>query len=476
VSLENETLQLFLNNKVQISKDALGLVLEQEKPLEAAELLLKNINQDIITILPKHIEDNLNKPTESTLSILENFEKNKPIRGVSDLSTFFNNRYTHFRKLLSGRLTNPSSVNSMTKMVKEKVSTIGLVCNKRTTAKGNILFELEDPTGTVKIVASGKEVRPQAETLVMDEAIGVAGTMGDGIMFADEIMWPDVPVVAEPKKLKHESYAIFLSDTHIGSKKFMEKEFKRFLSWLNGEVGGKEQQELVSKIKYCFLAGDIVDGIGIYPRQDEELSIANIEEQYQEAANYFSQVPNHIKTILSPGNHDFIRLGQPQPPLDPEVAEPLYKLKNIELVGNPATIKIAEHDNGGLDVLMYHGVSLDSLITADPTLKDGYTKPELVMKSLLIRRHLSPPYDTGLIASGQDQMVIRTVPDIFHAGHVHSNGNSMYRGINIINSGTWQGQTAFQKLCGHEPTPAILPLLNLQTRELNLVNFNFTDQ
>jgi DNA polymerase II small subunit len=114
------------------------------------------------------------------------------------------------------------------------------------------------------------------------------------------------------------------------------------------------------------------------------------------------------------------------------------------------------------------------MITSDPTLKSGYTEPQTVMKSLLKRRHLSPPYDTGLIASGEDQMIIRTVPDIFHSGHVHSNGDCSYRGTTIINSGTGQGQTAFQKLCGHEPTPAILPLLNLQNRELKLVDFNFT--
>ena len=340
-----------------------------------------------------------------------------------------------------------------------------------------MMIEIEDPTGTLKVIASKPEVRKKAEGLVMDEAIGVIGTTSDNtngtVLFLDDILHPGVPISTEPKKLTQDIYAIFLSDTHIGSKKFMKKEFNRFLSWANGEVGNETQTDLVKKIRYCFVAGDIVDGIGIYPKQEEELEIANIEEQYQEAAELFDKLPKSMKIILSPGNHDFLRGGQPQPPLDPEVAAPLFELRNVEFVSNPSTVKIEEKDNGGLDVLMYHGVSFDTMIPADPQLKNGYTEPHVVMQSLLQRRHLSPPYDTGLVASGEDQMIIRTVPDIFHSGHVHSNGNCSYRGISIINSGTWQSRTAFQKLCGHDPTPAILPMVSLKTRGLNLINFNY---
>ena len=477
MSLQKQTLNLFLDSNIQVSKEALDLLLEQEKPLETAQQLLDSIQPDIVTLLPKHIKKEPEKLSKPSVSILHGFEKNKPIKDVQDLSEFFNNRYTYFRKLLSSRLSNPTSLNNLTKMQKEKASTIGLVCGKRTTSKGNILLELEDPTGKMRMVASNPKVKKDAENLVMDEVVAVSGTTSNNtsnnIMFLDEIIWPDVPVTKDPKKLKQECYAVFLSDTHIGSKKFMEREFNRFISWIKGEIGGEDQTTLVKKIKYCFVAGDIVDGVGIYPRQNEELAITNIEAQYQKAAELFSEIPKHVRIIISPGNHDFIRIGQPQPPLDPEVAAPLYELRNTDLVGNPVTFKIEEHDNGGLGILIYHGVSLDTMVTADPSLKNGYKEPHIVMKSLLKRRHLSPPYNTGLVAVGEDQMIIRTVPDIFHSGHVHSNGNTMYRGISIISSGAWQGQTAFQKLCGHEPTPAILPLMNLQTRELKLINFNY---
>ena len=38
-----------------------------------------------------------------------------------------------------------------------------------------------------------------------------------------------------------------------------------------------------------------------------------------------------------------------------------------------------------------------------------------------------------------------------------------YKGVTAINSGTWQGQTDFQKKMNIQPTPAIVPYLDLST-------------
>ena len=60
-------------------------------------------------------------------------------------------------------------------------------------------------------------------------------------------------------------------------------------------------------INYLVIAGDVVDGIGIFPGQDKELAISDIYEQYEKAAQYLNAVPKHIKIIISPGNHDAVR-------------------------------------------------------------------------------------------------------------------------------------------------------------------------
>jgi DNA polymerase II small subunit len=261
-----------------------------------------------------------------------------------------------------------------------------------------------------------------------------------------------------------------LSDTHIGSKKFLAKEFKELINWFKGDTEDANREEIGNKLKYILVAGDIVDGVGIYPNQDKELELTDIYKQYEKAGKIFAEIPEEIQIIISPGNHDFIRAAQPQPALDKEIASELYELDNVTMVSNPATVNLGSNGSG-TNVLLYHGVSIDTMVYSDPELKDGYKHPEKVMKSLLVRRHLSPQYETGLLTSGMDYMTIPNNIGVFHAGHVHSNGALNYRGVTIINSGTWQAQTDYQKLCGHEPTPGKLPVLNLKTKDMRLFEF-----
>ena len=101
----------------------------------------------------------------------------------------------------------------------------------------------------------------------------------------------------------------------------------------------------------------------------------------------------------------------------------------------------------------------------DTTPNLAFDKPTDAMKLLLRARHLAPTYGkrTALSPEFRDYMVIDQVPDVFHAGHVHTYGEVSYRGTLIINSGTWQAQTDFQMNMGMEPTPSIIPVLDLST-------------
>ena len=60
----------------------------------------------------------------------------------------------------------------------------------------------------------------------------------------------------------------------------------------------------------------------------------------------------------------------------------------------------------------------------------------------------------------EDYLVIDDVPDVFHTGHVHINTYRRFKGIHLINSGTFQTQTEFQKIYNIEPTPAEVPILH----------------
>ncbi|MGZ5561713.1 MAG: hypothetical protein ACXWER_04305, partial [Halobacteriota archaeon] len=58
-----------------------------------------------------------------------------------------------------------------------------------------------------------------------------------------------------------------------------------------------------------------------------------------------------------------------------------------------------------------------------------------------------------------------------HSGHVHTIGASQYRGVNVVNSGTWQGQTKYQKSLNINPRPGVMPVCNLASMETTFIDF-----
>jgi DNA polymerase II small subunit len=121
---------------------------------------------------------------------------------------------------------------------------------------------------------------------------------------------------------------------------------------------------------------------------------------------------------------------------------------------------------------MYHGRSLDDIISTVPDM--SHSHPEKAMRLLLQSRHLAPVYGgkTPISPENRDSLVIERVPDIFHAGHVHSMEFGNYRGVSIINSGCWQEQTDYMRRNSFVPTPAKVPVVNLQTMEITTVEFD----
>jgi DNA polymerase II small subunit len=247
---------------------------------------------------------------------------------------------------------------------------------------------------------------------------------------------------------------------------FMEKEFNRFVLWLNGKFGNENMRNIAGHVKYVVIAGDLVDGIGVYPGQMKELMIKDIYEQYREVSKLIEQIPDYIELTIIPGNHDAARKALPQPAIPRKYAEPLYEARRMYSLGNPCTVSLHE-----VELLLYHGRSLDDVAAVAPNV--SFQTPDKAMKLLLQSRHLAPIYGerTPIAPENRDFTVIERVPDIFHAGHVHVLKCDTYRGTLIVNSGAWQGQTEYQKKMGLVPTPGIAPIVNLQTMQVATINF-----
>jgi DNA polymerase II small subunit len=283
-------------------------------------------------------------------------------------------------------------------------------------------------------------------------------------------------VYNELKKSPKEEYAIFLSDMHVGSKQFLNQSFEKFIKWINGEMGDEKQRELVKKTKYVFIMGDIVDGVGVYPGQEKELEIADIYAQYAEAAKFLKKIPTHMTIIMCPGNHDAVRMAEPQMPFYEDIAKPLYELPNAIIVSNPAVVTIgAQQGFPGITVLLYHGYSFDYYIANVDEIRNngGYDRADLVMKFLLQKRHLAPTHASGVYVPypDHDPLIISKIPDIFATGHLHKTSVSTYRNVTLICGSCWQGKTTFQEKVGHNPEPGRVPLVNLQTREMKILRF-----
>jgi len=373
---------------------------------------------------------------------------------IKDLSSYFKSRYHKLREMLTYKRELKDSYSIKEAMSRDDViKIVGMVNDIRYTKNNHKIIEIEDETGsaTVLIHNENHEVFEQSERLVKDEVIGIIGSRKGTLLMASELINPGVPRIDE----KPMDFAtVFLSDIHIGSSTFLDKAFDRFIKWINGDFGDEKQQEIANNVKYVVVAGDMVDGIGVYPHQDKELTIKDIHQQYEEAARLFGEI-SHVKVIIAPGNHDASRLAEPQPAIPEDYAKGLYELKNLEFVSNPAMVSL-----DGIKVLIYHGRSFDDIAM---TVKGmSHQQSDLIMKELLEKRHLAPIYGerTPLASEIEDHLVIEEIPDVLHTGHVHINSYKRYKGVHLINSGTFQSQTEFQKIYNIVPTCAQVPVIN----------------
>ncbi|MDI6730573.1 MAG: DNA-directed DNA polymerase II small subunit [Candidatus Altarchaeum sp.] len=385
---------------------------------------------------------------------------------ISDFVAYFQDKYKILSSIIERRIEYRDA-KEISKINEGDVACIvGMISDKFENKQYGLTLTIEDLTGSMRIMPDKSKISPDTEKLitglVFDEVIGVKGKMAKNskTMYVSDIVEPDVPYDVIPNKAEKEIYAVFTSDFHIGSILFLQKEFENFIEWINLK---RNRLDLAEKVKYILIAGDIVDGVGVYPHQEKELALTDIYKQYDFAAELISRIPEDIEIIISPGNHDAVRIAEPQPKISKKFAPKFYEMKNVHLVKNPAYVNIE-----GVNVLMYHGEALDNLIRAIPGL--SYSAPEKGMKEFLKKRHLSPIY-ADIFPSEKDNLAIKDIPDVIHCGHVHSIGYENYRCVHLINSGCFQGRTKFQEEMGHIPTPSKIPIMNLKTHDITIMDF-----
>jgi len=451
-----------LNKGFQIHPDALKIlenVSVKELKHIIKEIIKEKTRQNLFFINQDDLEGFLGIKEDVSLEnehriLSDPTSKITSAEGVNGFNRLFSNRFSKLKQIVSNRPA-AKMLKSINSVITTKLDNYEYVCgllSERSSQRSVTKLKIDDLTGSMEIVVFDKDLQKTASELLIDQFVMLKVKLSkNGGFFTKEIIVPDIPDHFSNRS-ESETCAVFLSDLHVGNKFFMEKEFDSFVSWLSNP------DPVARKVRFVILAGDIVDGVGVYPNQDKELDCLTIEEQLTKLEEVLSKIPKNIKVFIAPGNHDPGRRALPQPAYPEKYSQNLRKHENFFLIGNPAMLSL-----NGVKVLVFHGQSIDDIVKTTPGL--SFDNPTKVMRQLLRSRHLSPIYgsQTPIAPEVEDMMVIDEIPDIFHVGHVHIVGFDMYRGVLLLNSGTWQKQTPFQASVGLTPTPGLAVIVNLKT-------------
>lgn len=483
-------------NYMQFLRNDLGII-EEDEPLETEKTLLeskegykkdkvqKNHFNKRIYDLNEHFnvkEDLSEKAKKFGVNIEFDYDEDPKHLSVSDFTLYFNRRLQYFTELLSSRVSaeNVVRISQLKDLFgsNTEVTLIGLISEIKQTTKGHIMITLEDKSGQIKcfINKDKQDLMNFVADFCLDEGIGIRGKVGDDIIWCDEIIVPSPPMNAELKKTQEEHYVAFLSDIHFGAKVFQDEAFQKFLDFVNGETNNEKLNLISKKLTSIIIAGDLIEGIGIYPNQGKDARILSTEKQYHECARWLSQIPKHISIIVIPGNHDTDRLSEPQPRLPYHKAYALYNMENVLMISNPGIVRLFEEDpNGGLLFYLYHGGSYPYYGDKIQKLRDkgGMKVPEEIVKFLLEKRHLAPSHGATLYIpdSQNDPLVIRKMPDFFITGHTHKLSLANYKGCTIVSCGCWVEMSDYQEKMGMFPDVGKVVIINTKTRKPHLLNF-----
>ncbi|MGA8303476.1 MAG: metallophosphoesterase [Thermoplasmata archaeon] len=386
---------------------------------------------------------------------------------LAAFSALFQSRYRSLGRLLRGRpeLSNTRPIQGL-RPTDGTVSVIGLVREVRTTPKHHhLILTVDDESGSLEVLVT-KDSPAARLTFLPDEVVGLRLQFSrepGRIPRAIAVERPDIPATRPLGRASRPRHAIFLSDLHIGSRCFLTESWGHLVDFLRGHG---PHAELAAAIDHVVVAGDLVDGIGVYPQQERDLAIADVVEQYAELGRRLSEIPERMTIVVVPGNHDAVCPAEPQPAL-PSALRASFPA-NVRSLANPSTFALQ-----GVVVEAYHGRSFDDLIPALPGA--SYARPTEVMKRMLAMRHLAPIYGdrTPLAPLPRDGLVIDPAPDILVTGHAHTYGVDRYRGVLLLNASTWQAETEYQRMRNISPVPARAAVVDLST--LGLVTLDFTE-
>ena len=169
------------------------------------------------SMLSKRVEKKVNN-INAVVKIVKHYDKDPSKTSVKDFVIHYKNRYNQIKKFLMQRPELHGCVSmsrALGKKQEDSVAVIGFVHDISQTKNKHYIITLEDVTGKIKVLVNAKneDMMNLMKEIVLDEVIGISGVMGSNIIFARDLLLPDIPL-QEYKKCKDDITAVFVSDMH----------------------------------------------------------------------------------------------------------------------------------------------------------------------------------------------------------------------------------------------------------------------
>ena len=295
-SLREHLVQYFEEHHKLVEAAALQLLLTDHQPLVLSQELIERSPHDSPFVTREMVESALagrRVPTVSTAPPTAELAATSPRRFVAfevlregfhgppvatlpiaAYQALFQSRYRSLARLLRGRPQLPN-LRPITELRASEgtASVIGMVRTVRETPqRHHLIVTVDDENGSLEVLVP-KDSAGARMTFLSDEVVGIhlqfAKQLGR-LPRAVGVERPDVPAHRVLGRGPQPRRAIFLSDLHIGSRSFLNEPWAALVEFLRGRGA---HPELAASIDHVVIAGDLVDGIGVYPRQERDLAI-----------------------------------------------------------------------------------------------------------------------------------------------------------------------------------------------------------
>jgi DNA polymerase II small subunit len=439
------------------------------------ELLKKSIDPEI----HQEEQNSLHLPSSRVTVSLDIPERTSSKPDFSAFRKLFQNRFERLSKIFLENFKS-SELILKRKMVEEEVSKyksgvlLGMVQDTRVLHTNKFVIQLEDPESEIItncVMVQDSPSFPEYRDILRDTVIGISGVLPKNFkegnvtaFWGRDVIRPGFAPISfkgtsDPHKI------LFIADLHFGSKYFSRGVFAKLIKFLTLQDLDPTYESIAKEIKTIIVVGDLVDGVGRFSNQKDQISSLSYQTQYEGLAKILVEIPSHIQIFIVPGEHDATQAALPQPAIDKQISQALLAIPNLTSHGNPLRLSLED-----MKLLIFHGQGTYELFQKD--FQKIHSNPAIAIKQLLEYRHLSPEYGSynPLAPFNKDYLVIDEIPDVIVSGHLHHAYFEEYKGIKIISCGTFQRENPRRSQLEKQVSLGIIPILDMVSGNVEIID------